>query len=218
MDYAEMEKMMEEMMQDPLYQKVFWITMAIVSAVLAVIWIVTYILGAIGVRRLSTTAGLSHPGLAFVPILRWMMLGKLAELHLPREKASRKVFAYSVHLPIVMTLSVLLEAVYSGFVLYYDYMNPDLTPPDQLLGLINGVSIAYSVINMIAMVVLLLALNRVFILIGCTSPMLMTLLCALISYCLPILMFAYRKNKVVSQPDSGQDTDDHDSGFYYDNQ
>ncbi len=57
MDYAEMEKMMEEMMQDPQYQQIFWITFAVVGGIMAVIGLVTYILGAIGVRRMSANAG-----------------------------------------------------------------------------------------------------------------------------------------------------------------
>ena len=215
MDYKEMEKMMEELMQDPMYQQAFWIAFAIVGAIMAVIGIVTYILGAVGVRRLSKTAGFAHPALAFVPILRWMMLGKLAELRLPGEKSGRKVFGYSVHLPILLTLSTLLELVYSGFTLYYSFIEPDAVLPDQVLGLVNGVSMAYSVINMIAVVVLLLAIHRVFALVGCRSSMGMTLLCALISYLLPILLFAFRKNKIARQPIPGQNPDDSDQGFYY---
>ena len=77
--YSEMEKMMEEMMQDPLYQKVFWISFIAASVVALFIGLVMYILGAVGLRRLSATAGFAHPVLAFIPILRWRMLGKLAE-------------------------------------------------------------------------------------------------------------------------------------------
>ena len=216
--YSEMEKMMEEMMQDPLYQKVFWISFIAASVVALLIGLVMYILGAVGLRRLSATAGFAHPVLAFIPILRWMMLGKLAELHLPREKASRKVFAYSVHLPILMTLSFLLETVYSAFIVYYDYLNPDLVPPDQLLGLINGVSIAYSVIDLIATVILLLALHRIFTLLGCSATMLFTILCGLVSYCLPIMLLVFRNRCIAPQPVPGQDpSDDDESGFYYDN-
>lgn len=218
MDYAEMEKMMEEMMRDPQYQQIFWITFAVVAGIMAIIGIVTYILGAIGLRRLSASAGLAHPWLAFVPVLRWSVLGKMAEMRLPRERAGRKVFGYSIHLPVVLTLSTILELVYSGFSAYYNYIQPDAVIPDQLGGLISGISMAYSVINMIAMVVLLLAIHRVFMLIGCKSATLMTLLCALIAYLLPILLFAYRKNKIEMPTDAGQDPSDPDSGFYYDGQ
>ncbi|MBQ7322029.1 MAG: hypothetical protein IJW99_08025 [Clostridia bacterium] len=220
MDYTEMEKMMEELMQDPMYQQVFWITFIITACVMVVVGIVLYILGAIGVRRLSATAGLSHPALAFVPILRWAMLGRLAELRLPRERKKKKVFAYSVHLPILMTLSTVLEFAYSGYILYYDYLNPEVLPAEQLAGLMSGVSIAFSVIDMIATVVLLMALFRVFMLIGNGSPLLMTLLCALIGFCMPILLFAYRKNTVAPQPLEGEDGDgdDPNNGFYYDGQ
>ncbi len=220
MNYTEMEAMMEEMMQDPMYQKVFLISMIISFSIVLILELVMYILGAIGVRRLSATAGLAHPALAFVPILRWMMLGRLAELHLPREKRSRKIFAYSVHLPIVMVLSTVLNVVYSGYYAYYMLIVPDQVPTEQMEALMNGVSMAFSVINMIATVMLLLALYRIFILLGNNSPMLLTLLCALISFCLPIFMFVYRKNAIAPQSDSddsNQDNND-DSGFYYDNQ
>ena len=216
MDYSEMEKMMEEMMLDPQYQQLFWIVFSIVFGIMAVIGIVTYILGAIGVRRLSATAGLAHPWLAFVPILRWSMVGKLAEMRLPREMPGRKIFGYSIHLPVLLTFSTALELIYSGYSLYYTYIAPDAVIPDRLAGLISGVSIAYSVINMIAVIVLLLAIHRIFILVGCRSHTLMTLLCALISYLLPILLFAYRKNKILTPRDLGQDPPDADSGFYYD--
>lgn len=216
MDYAEMEKMMKEMMQDPQYQQIFWITFAVVGGIMAVIGLVTYILGAIGVRRMSANAGLPHSWLAFVPILRWSVLGRMAELRLPREVPGRKIFGYSIHLPVLMTLSTILELLYSGFSVYYTYLQPDAVIPDQLGGLINGVSMAYSVINMIAVIVLLLAIHRVFVLVGCRSATLMTLLCALISYLLPILLFAYRKNKILKP--INQDPRDPDSGFYYDGQ
>ena len=220
MDYTEMEAMMEELMQDPMYQKVFLISMIISFSVALILELTMYILGAIGVRRLSATAGLSHPGLAFVPILRWMMLGRLAEMHLPREKKTRKVFAYSVHLPIVMTLSTVLNALYSGYAVYYMLVVPDQMPTEQMEALMNGVSMAFSVINMIATVLLLLALYRVFMLIGHSSPMLMTILCALISFCLPLFLFVYRKNAIMSKTDSNDSNPDQndDSGFYYDNQ
>ena len=221
MDYTEMETMIEEMVQDPMYQKIFLISMIVSFAIVLILELVMYILGAIGVRRLSATAGQAHPALAFVPILRWMMLGRLAELHLPREKKSRKVFAYSVHLPIVMTLSTVLNAIYSGYYAYYMLIVPDQVPPEQMEALMNGVSMAFSIINMIATVLLLLALYRIFMLIGHSSPMLMTILCALISFCLPIFMFAYRKNAIAPQSDlddSDPDNNNNDSGFYYDNQ
>ena len=218
MDYAEMEKMMEELMQDPQYQKVFWITLAVVSGITAMIWLVTYILGAIGVRRLSASAGLTHPWMAFVPVLRWSLFGKMAEKRLPRERSGRKIFGYSIHLPVVITLSTILELIYTSFSVYYTYIRPDAVIPDQLGGLINGISMAYSVINMIAMIVLLLAIHRVLVLIGCKSPTLLTLLCALIAYLLPIFLFAYRNNQIQQPMDPGQDPSNPDSGFYYDGQ
>lgn len=220
MDYTEMQKMMEEMMQDPMYQQVFRITFILTMAVMLLIGLVVYILGAVGVHRISSRVGLSHSWMAYVPILRWAVLGRLAECRLPSDRPRRKVFAYSVHLPILMTLSFVLETISSVFVIYYDFLNPDLTPPEAWLGWINGVSMAYSVINMIVTVLLLLALYRVFSLVSCQSPMLMTILCALISYCMPILLFAYRKNKIALQPLTPQDEDHHaddDNGFYYDN-
>ena len=218
MDYAEMEKMMEELMQDPQYQQLVWIVFAVVFGIMAVIGIVTYILGAVGLRRLSATAALPHPWLAFVPIVRWSVLGKLAEMRLPREFPGRKIFGYSIHLPVLVTLSTMLELVYSGFALYYTYIQPDVVISDQLAGLVNGVSMAYSVINMIAVIVLLLAIHRVFMLIGCKSATMMTLLCALVSYLLPIMLFACRKNKILMPRDPGQNPSDFDSGFYYDGQ
>lgn len=218
MDYAEMEKMMEELMQDPQYQQFVWIVFAVVFGIMAVIGIVTYILGAVGLRRLSETAALPHPWLAFVPIVRWSVLGKLAEMRLLREMPGRKIFGYSIHLPVLVTLSTMLELVYYGFTLYYTYIQPDAVISDQLAGLMNGVSMAYSVINMIAVIVLLLAIHRVFILIGSKSATVMTLLCALISYLLPIMLFAYRKNKILLPRDPGQNPPDVDSGFYYDGQ
>ena len=217
MDYSEMEKMMEELMLDPQYQQLFWITFAVVFGIVAVIGIVTYILGAIGVRRISISAELDRPWMAFVPILRWAQLGRLAEMRLPREMPGRKIWGYSIHLPVLMTLSTLLEVICSGYNLYI-YIQPDAVIPDQLSGLLNGVSAAYTVINMIAVIVLLLAMHRVMILVGCGSPTLMTLLCALISYLLPILLFAYRKNKIVKPINPQQNSSDQDSGFYYDGQ
>lgn len=220
MDYTEMEAMMEELMQDPMYQKVFMITMIISFSIALVLELAMYILGAIGVRRLSATAGQAHPGLAFVPILRWMMLGRLAEMHLPREKKARKVFAYSVHLPIVMTLSTVLNVLYSGYSVYYMLIAPDQAPTEQMGALMNGISMAFSVINMIGTVLLLMALYRIFMLIGHSSPMLMTILCALISFCLPIFLFAYRKNAIAAQTESNDNDpgNNDDNGFYYDNQ
>ena len=223
MDYTQMEEMFEQMMQDPLYQSVFWITMAITMAVMLAIWAVMYILQAIGLRRLSITAGLSHPAFAFVPVLRWVQLGKLAERRLPRDRAGRKVFAYSVHLPIVMVLNTLLNIAYSVYMSVYMFITPDAVPSDRLAGLMSGVSTAYSIINMIAVVMLLLALFRVFNAVGASSPMLFTILCGVISFCMPIMLFVFRNNAVVPLPmsDTGHgDSNDSngDGGFYYDGQ
>lgn len=222
MDYTEMEEMMQEMLQDPMYQKVFMITFVVVCCVMLVAWVVFYLLQAIGVRKLSATAGLAHPGLAFVPILRWMMLGRLAELRLPQERGSRKVLAYSTHLPVLMTLSFILNAAYSVYYAVYMFILPDAVPANNLMNVMNGVSIAYSVINLIATVLLLMALYRIFLLIGTSSPMLLTILCALVDPCTSILLFAFRKNEVAPQPISGGGSDGgdngDDSGFYYDHQ
>ena len=219
MDYTEVETMIEQMMQDPMYQKMFMISMIISFSIALALELLVYILGAIGVRRLSATAGLAHPGLAFVPILRWMMLGKLAELPLPREKRVRKVFAYSVHLPIVMTLSTILSLVYSTYQVYYMLIAPDQEPTVKLEALMSGVDMAFSVISMIATVLMLLALYRVFSLIGHQSPMMLTILCALITFCLPIFLFVYRKKSIGVPPASDEndhDSNHDDSGFYYD--
>lgn len=218
MDYSEMETMISEMMQDPASQKIFMISVIASFSVVLALELVMYILGAIGVRRLSATAGLKHPGLAFVPVLRWMMLGRLAELYRPLGKPTRKVFAFSTHLPVLMTCSTVLNAVYSTYYVYYTFLFADQMPTDQLAGVMNGVSIAFSVINMIATVILLVALYRIFHLIGHASPMLMTLLCALISFFQPLFMFVYRKSPIVRPADLGDDNSDHndDSGFYYD--
>ena len=219
MDYSEMQTMIEEMMQDPVNQKIFLISMIASFSIVLILELVMYILGAVGVRRLSDTAGLKHPSLAFVPILRWMMLGRLAEQYRPLVQTPRKPFAFSVHLPVLMTCSTVLNAVYSTYYAYYMFLFTDQVPTDQLAGLMNGVSIAFSVINMIATVILLVALFRIFHLIGHASPMLMTLLCALVSFCLPLFMFVYRKSPIVRPSNLGDDTTDHhddDNGFYYD--
>lgn len=220
MDYTEMEAMLEEMMQDPMYQTVFWIAMAVTLAVMLAIYVVTYILQGIGLRRLSMTAGLRHPAFAFVPILRWVQLGKMAELRLPQDRARRKPFVYSVHLPILMVLNSLLNVVCSVYLSVYLFITPDAVPSDRLARLMNGVTTAYNVINLIAVVMLLMALHRVFTAIGISSPMVLTILCGLISFCLPIFLFVYRNNAVVSRPMAGTgdgNNNDNDSGFYYDN-
>lgn len=218
MDYLEMEKMMEELMRDPQYQQLFGITFAVVFGIFAVIGLATYILGAIGVRDLSTSAGLSRPWMAFVPVLRWAQFGRLAEMRLPRELPKRKVFRYSIHLPVLMVLSTVLESIYVGYSLYYTYLQPDAVIPEQLSALFGGISAAYTVINTIVIIVLLMAIHRVMILVRSSSPMLMTLLCALISSLMPILLFAYRKNKIAKPLQQEQDPSDHDNGFYYDGQ
>ena len=222
MDYSEMEMMLEEMMQDPLYWQIFQIALVVAFVFVAALEVAMYILGAVGVRRLSMSAGFSHPGFAFVPILRWMMLGRLAELYLPRERRPRKILAFSVHLPILMTLSTLLRTVYSAYSAYYMFVAPDQEPADRLIALMNGVYTANSVIAMIVTVFLMLALFRIFLLVRHPSPMLATLLGSLISYCLPIFMFVCRNKPIPPQSDfgeSGNDRDgDDDNGFYYDNQ
>lgn len=218
MDYSEMEAMLAELMQDPLYQTIFWATFVGTMVVMLAIYVVMYILQGIGLRRLSETAGLSHPCYAFVPVVRWMQLGRLAERRLPHDRPARKTFAYSVHLPILMVLTTLLNAVSSVYLTVYMFILPDTVPPDQLARLMNGVSMAYSVIDLIAIVVLLLALYRIFTAIRTSSPMLFTVLCGLITVCLPILLFAYRKNDIMPEPgDAPRDGDGGDNGFYYDN-
>lgn len=219
MDYTEMEAMLEELMQDPMYQTVFWVVASVMLVVMLAVYAVTYILQGIGLHRLSTTAGLTHPAFAFVPILRWAQLGKLAELRLPQDRPRRKPFAYSVHLPILMVLNSLLNVVCSAYLSVYMFITPDAVPSDRLVRLMNGVSTAYNVINLIAVVVLLMALSRVFRAIGVSSPMLITILCGAINFCLPIFLFVYRNNAVMPQPMTGTGDDDHgdDSGFYYDN-
>jgi len=218
MDYTEMEAMLEELMQDPMYQTVFWITMAITLAIMLAGYVVMYVLQGLGLRRLGMSAGLKHPAYAFVPVMRWVQLGKLAELRLPQDRSMRKPFAYSVHLPVLLTLNTLLNVVYSVYMSVYMVILPDAVPSDQLSRLMNGVSVAYSVIDVIALIILLMALHRVFVAIGTSSPVMLTILCALISLCLPIFLFVYRNNAVIAQPMS--DTGDHDhhddDGFYYD--
>ena len=209
------------MMQDPISWQIFQISAIIAFAFVVLLEITVYILGAIGVRRLSKSAGFAHPNLAFVPILRWMMLGRLAELRLPQERGARKTAKYSLHLPILMTLSFLLSTVYSIYSAYYRLIAPDQVPGEQLVALMHGVYTAQSVIGMLVTVFLMMALFRIFILIGHPSPMIASVLCALISYCLPIFMFVYRKKDIPPQPLPGQDNNDSnndDDGFYYDNQ
>jgi len=89
MDYTEMEAMLEELMQDPMYQTVFWITMAITLAIMLAGYVVMYVLQGLGLRRLGMSAGLKHPAYAFVPVMRWVQRGKLAELRLPQDRSIR---------------------------------------------------------------------------------------------------------------------------------
>ena len=219
MDYSKLEEIFKTMMQDPESTQIFMISIIISFAIVTALELVMYILGAVGVRQLSATAGMKRPWLAFVPILRWMMLGRLAELFRPMGKPSKKPFAFSTHLPVLMTCSTLLNAAYSSYYVYYMFLFTDQIPPDQLAGVMNGVAYAFSVINIIATVIMLVALFRIFLLIGHASPMLMTLLCALVSFCMPLFMFVYRKSPILRAPDLGDDNPDHhdeDNGFYYD--
>jgi hypothetical protein len=71
---------------------------------------------------------------------------------------------------------------------------------------------------MITVIVLLFVTHRVMTMVSSTSPMLMTLLCAMITDLLPILLFVYRKNKIAKPSQAEQDPSDHDNGFYYDGQ
>ncbi len=208
MNYEEMEKMMEELMQDPQYQQLFMWTMLITLAVMAVIWLVTYILGAIGTRRLGLRAGITHATLAYLPVLRWVILGKLAELRLPQEKKDRKSFAYSMHLPVLMTLSFLLQAVWTVPYVYYEFILTDGEMPARMLGWMNGISMAYQVISIIGMVMLLMAVTRIFTMTQCSSPTLMALLCAVVSYCLPILLFVCRNRPFIKGPRHDENSPD----------
>lgn len=195
--------------------------------------LVLYILQAVGVYTMAKRMNFAHPGLAFVPVMRWYTFGKLAEADIPA--GGRKTVKTSLHLPVLATLNGLTSAA-MGVVMGWIAAAGESaeTMMAMLLGenattqfvglwsLMSGLSVANSVVNIIFLIFSIYATYRVLKLFGSTSPALLTVLCALIDFLRPILLFTVRRGPITmstppQSPDNhGGNDQSGDDGFYYD--
>ena len=86
----------------------------IFSAVAAAIGIILYILRAIGIYKMSKTAGLEYPWLSFIPVASSYTLGRLAEKY--RKTPTEKPFKYSILLLVMHIIEKIVAIVF--FVLF----------------------------------------------------------------------------------------------------
>lgn len=86
----------------------------IFSAVAAAVGIILYILRAIGIYKMSKTAGLEYPWLSFIPVASSYTLGRLAEKY--RKTPTEKPFKYSILLLVMHIIEKIVAIVF--FVLF----------------------------------------------------------------------------------------------------
>ena len=183
---------------------------AIYAAIIAIICLSLYILRALGVYKMSKTAGISSPWVAFVPIANSYTFGKLAEKY--RRKDGKKSEKFSVLLLIFDILTLIacvclivftvisLATIFSNAKIAYDN-GTDMTL-SQFSSLIP-VIVFYVVTLLSAFVYTVLhyvAFWRIVASFDNSNATLYTVLSVFFSFLDPIFLFIIRNKQPVFDP------------------
>lgn len=175
------------------------------TAVMAAVCLALYILRAIGIYKMSKTAGVEYPWLSFIPVANSFTLGRLAERYHknPIEKPSK----YSVILLILHIIEKIGEIVFSvlffiialnatrsiiGVALHDDEIDERLF---FYFVLAFGASVFFILSALAFAIVKYIALWRVYASFDGKNAVLFTVLSVLFNFLEPVFLFVIRNNQ-----------------------
>lgn len=174
-------------------------------AAVAAVCLALYILRAIGIYKMSKTAGIEYPWLCFIPVANSFALGRIAEKY--RKNPIEKPAKYSVILLILHIIEKIAEIAFEvlffiiavnatreviGIALYDDPISEKL-----LLSLIPlvGISVFLMLSALAFAIVKYVALWRVYALFDGKNAVLFTVLSVLFNFLEPVFLFVIRNNR-----------------------
>ena len=182
----------------------------IFSAVAAAIGIVLYILRAVGIYKMSKTAGLEYPWLSFIPVASSYTLGRLAEKY--RKSPTEKPFKYSI---LLLVMHIIEKIVATVFFVLFCFISVETVrtvisvamydgeiDPNTVLALIPFFVLSIAVIftELAFAVIKYIALWRVYSLFDGRNAVLYTVLSVLFGFLEPVFIFVLRNKQPVYNP------------------